>query len=132
MPTVAGFPKVREQRPRVHDYSRCSAPYVTGMTERAIDHLVTLLYDRLNRVETSATTGHTQRPFTTTFIRSMPFDRPGSLNSDEVYSLTAWLLFRNGIIAEDAVLDAESLPLVVMPNLDGFVLDDREEFSIVK
>ncbi len=57
--------------------------------------------------------------------RAMPQGAPGTLSPDRVYSLTAYLLFLNGIIAEDAVMDAETLPAVVMPSRDRFVPDDR-------
>ena len=64
-------------------------------------------------------------PFATTiwdFInRAMPFNKPGSLTADEVYALTAFLLYRNGIIQETDLLDAKSLPKVQMPNRNGFV-----------
>lgn len=64
-------------------------------------------------------------PFATTiydFInRAMPYDKPGTLNPIEIYSLTAFLLFRNGIIKETDVIDAKSLPKVQMPNRNGFV-----------
>ena len=43
------------------------------------------------------------------------------LSPDEVYSLTAFLLFRSGIIAEDRVMNAETLPKVQMPNRDSYV-----------
>jgi S-disulfanyl-L-cysteine oxidoreductase SoxD len=48
--------------------------------------------------------------------RAMPYDRPGRLAADECYSLTAFLLYRNGIIQEDDVMDAKSLPKVQMPH----------------
>jgi len=48
--------------------------------------------------------------------RAMPYDRPGRLTSDEAYALTAFLLYRNGIIQEDDVMDAKSLPKVQMPH----------------
>jgi mono/diheme cytochrome c family protein len=48
--------------------------------------------------------------------RAMPYDRPGRLTPDEAYALTAFLLFRNGIIQEDDVMDAKSLPKVQMPH----------------
>jgi S-disulfanyl-L-cysteine oxidoreductase SoxD len=51
----------------------------------------------------------------------MPLPKPGSLTHDEVYSLVALLLYRNGIIQETDVLDAQSLPKVQMPNRNGFV-----------
>ena len=52
--------------------------------------------------------------------RAMPYDRAGTLSAGEVYALTALLLHRNGIIAEDDVMDANSLPRVVMPNRDRY------------
>jgi len=64
-------------------------------------------------------------PFATTIWhvinRSMPPNEPGSLRADEVYALTAVLLYRNGIIQESDVLDAKSLPKIQMPNRNGFV-----------
>ena len=57
--------------------------------------------------------------------RAMPLGAPGSLTPDEVYGLVAYLLWRNEIIAETAVIDARTLPRVVMPARDRFVVDDR-------
>jgi cytochrome c len=48
--------------------------------------------------------------------RAMPYNRPGRLTADETYALMAFLLFRNGIIQEDDVMDAKSLPRVQMPH----------------
>jgi S-disulfanyl-L-cysteine oxidoreductase SoxD len=53
--------------------------------------------------------------------RAMPVPKPGSLTHDEVYSVVAFLLYRNGIIGENDVMDAKSLPRVEMPNRHGFV-----------
>ena len=53
--------------------------------------------------------------------RAMPPDQPGSLSANEVYALTAFLLFRNGIIQESEVIDARSLPKIQMPNRNGFI-----------
>jgi S-disulfanyl-L-cysteine oxidoreductase SoxD len=64
--------------------------------------------------------------------RAMPADQPGSLSDDEVYALTAWLLWKNDIVAEDVRLDAETLPLVRMPARDRFVPDDRESSTRVR
>ena len=47
--------------------------------------------------------------------QGMPLNQQGFLTADEVYSLTAYLLHRNGIIEEDDILDADSLPHVRMP-----------------
>ena len=52
--------------------------------------------------------------------RGMPLGAEETLTADEVYALTAYLLSRNGVIAEDAVMDAESLPMVEMPNRDNW------------
>lgn len=59
--------------------------------------------------------------------RAMPFDRPGTLTTDQVYDVTAYLLYLNGIIAENEVMDALSLPNVKMPNRNGFVPDPRPD-----
>src|SRR5437016_4293313 len=56
--------------------------------------------------------------------RGMPFGKEGSLKPDEVYALTAFLLFKNGVIPEDQVVDAQNLPQIKMPNRDGYVLPD--------
>jgi cytochrome c len=56
----------------------------------------------------------------------MPYVQPQSLSSDEVYSLTAYILFLNGVIAENDVIDATTLPKVVMPNRGSFDSAYRE------
>jgi cytochrome c len=64
-------------------------------------------------------------PYATTvwdFInRAMPQSRPGSLTPDEVYAVTAYVLYRNDVVKETDVLDATSLPKVRMPNRDNFL-----------
>jgi len=51
--------------------------------------------------------------------RGMPLNSEGNLKPDEVYALTAFLLFKNGVIAEDEVMDEKSLLKVKMPNREG-------------
>ena len=53
--------------------------------------------------------------------RAMPVPKPGSLTHDEVYAATAFLLYRNGIIGENDVMDEKTLPKVQMPNRNGFI-----------
>jgi S-disulfanyl-L-cysteine oxidoreductase SoxD len=53
--------------------------------------------------------------------RAMPFYAPKSLSDDEVYAVTAYILWRNGVIEENTVLDAKTLPQVVMPNTGNFI-----------
>ena len=63
-------------------------------------------------------------PFATTvwdyINRAMPLNREGTLTADEVYALTAFLLYINDVIPEDEVLDAQSLPKVKMPIGDKY------------
>jgi cytochrome c len=67
-------------------------------------------------------------PYATTlydFIhRAMPADRPQSLQPNAVYALCAYLLHLHGIVPEDAVMDAQTLPKVIMPNHAGFTSPD--------
>ena len=75
-------------------------------------------------------------PYATTIYdyinRAMPATAPGSLTPDEVYSLVAYLLYRNEIIAEDVVMNAKTLPQVKMPARDRFIPDNRLESSEVR
>src|SRR5262245_20814454 len=61
--------------------------------------------------------------------RAMPFNKPGTLTHDEVYSVSAYILFLNDIIGETQELNAKSLPLIKMPNRDGFVSDPRPDIT---
>lgn len=64
-------------------------------------------------------------PYATTIFdfvrRSMPLNAPRSLSNDQVYAVTAYLLHINGIIGEQAEVNAKTLPEVKMPNREGFV-----------
>jgi len=64
--------------------------------------------------------------------RAMPMDSPQSLNANEVYALSGYILNLNGLVPGDAVMDANSLPKVMMPNRDGFILDDRPDTKAVR
>jgi mono/diheme cytochrome c family protein len=59
--------------------------------------------------------------------RAMPFDHPSTLTPDEIYSATAYVLFLNGIVSEQDVLNETTLPKVQMPNRNGFVADPRPD-----
>jgi len=69
-------------------------------------------------------------PFSTTLFdfirRAMPMHIPGQLTNNETYALTAYLLYENGILEKNAVLDAQSLAAVEMPNRNGFMWIDVE------
>jgi S-disulfanyl-L-cysteine oxidoreductase SoxD len=76
-------------------------------------------------------------PFATTvwdFVnRAMPRGQTRTLTPSQVYAVTAFLLYKNDIIAETDVMDAQSLPKVQMPNRNGFLpariedIPDREK-----
>jgi hypothetical protein len=69
-------------------------------------------------------------PYATTVFdyirRAMPLNAPGTLNADEVYGLTAYLLSANKIIPRETVLDAHTLPAVEMPAKNLFETDPRQ------
>jgi len=74
--------------------------------------------------------GHPPFPLQTPFApvlwdyirRAMPMlIGPGTLKPDEVYSLTAYLLYKNNIIKENDVMDAQSLPKVKISTKDPYV-----------
>jgi S-disulfanyl-L-cysteine oxidoreductase SoxD len=68
-------------------------------------------------------------PYATTLFdyirRAMPFNESKSLTSDEVYGVVAYLLNLNGAIPEGETMNAQSLPKVMMPNREGFVVFTR-------
>jgi cytochrome c len=59
--------------------------------------------------------------------RAMPMNAPQSLSNQEVYALSAYILNLNGLVADNATLDARSLAAIKMPNRDGFVGDPRPD-----
>jgi cytochrome c len=70
-------------------------------------------------------------PYATTLFdyirRAMPFAAPGSLTSDETYAVSAYILTEAKIIDKSIMLDAKTLPLIEMPNRNGFIRDPRPE-----
>lgn len=112
--------------------ARCAACHGAGGTGGSADALV--------GGRGSLATGKPVRtvgsfwPYATTLFdyirRAMPYDAPQSLSADETYAVSAYLLHRNGILPEDAVLDAGALAAVRMPNRDGFTADARPDVSV--
>jgi mono/diheme cytochrome c family protein len=70
-------------------------------------------------------------PYATTLFdyvrRAMPFMAPGSLSDDDIYAVSAYILAEGKIIDQSTLLDAATLPKIVMPNRDGFIPDPRPE-----
>jgi cytochrome c len=69
-------------------------------------------------------------PYATTVFdflrRAKPMESPGAFSADELYALTAYLLFLNGLVGEHDAIDATHLPRIRMPNRDGFVGVDAQ------
>ena len=59
--------------------------------------------------------------------RAMPQNAPQSLSNDDVYSVSAYILHLNGLLAADATLDARTLSAIKMPNRSMFVGDPRPD-----
>ena len=75
-------------------------------------------------------------PFATTIWdyinRAMPRFQGGSLKPNEVYALTALILYKNDIIKETDVLDAKTLPKIQMPNRGNFLPARLEDIHDLK
>src|SRR6266487_6508626 len=59
--------------------------------------------------------------------RAMPQNAPQSLDNNEVYAVSAYILNLNGLLAADATLDAKTLGAIKMPNRNMFVSDPRPD-----
>lgn len=59
--------------------------------------------------------------------RAMPYAEPESLSDEEVYAITAYVLYLNDLVDYDFELSAETLASVEMPNREGFFVDDRPD-----
>jgi cytochrome c len=113
---------------------RCSGCHGATGTEGPFDHLVgrepgdSFNFGREPNFLAKRTIGN-YWPYATTLYdyinRAMPFDAPGSLSSGEVYSVVAYLLYRNQIVPGNGVMSDRTLPLVRMPARDRFVVDNR-------
>lgn len=71
-------------------------------------------------------------PYSTTLFdyirRAMPLNAPQTLSIDDAYAVSGYVLFLNGILPEDAVVNANTLSALKMPNRDGFIVDPRPDF----
>ena len=71
-------------------------------------------------------------PYPTTLFdymrRAMPFGNAQSLSPDQLYALTAYILFLNDVTKDPKFeLSDETLAIVKMPNAEQFYDDDREK-----
>ena len=59
--------------------------------------------------------------------RAMPQNAPQSLDDNDVYAVSAYILHLNGLLPADARLDAKTLTAIKMPNRSMFVSDPRPD-----
>ena len=57
--------------------------------------------------------------------RAMPFREPQSLTDEEVYAISAYVLYLNELVEDDFVLSQDNLSDIRMPNVDSFIPEDR-------
>lgn len=105
--------------------AKCAVCHGRTGTEGPFMQLVTKTSDSL-RIKTIGN----YWPYATTIFdytrRAMPFNAPGSLSDNEVYSLTAFLLAANHIIDSQTVITANNLADIKMPARGRFVPGDRK------
>jgi S-disulfanyl-L-cysteine oxidoreductase SoxD len=70
-------------------------------------------------------------PYASTVIdyirRSMPFGNAQSLTNDELYAITAYVLYLNDIIKDESFeLNQQNFASIKLPNQPNFIEDDRE------
>ncbi len=59
--------------------------------------------------------------------RAMPFRQPQSLTDDEVYAISAYVLYLNELVEDDFVLTRENLATIRMPNVESFIPEERPD-----
>jgi cytochrome c len=74
-------------------------------------------------------------PYATTLFdyirRAMPITAPQTLSDEETYAVSGYVLFLNGLVSENATIDAKTLTDLQMPNRGGFVPDPRPDVGTV-
>ena len=61
--------------------------------------------------------------------RAMPFGNAQSLSNDEVYSITAYIMYLNDLVDEDFELSNLNFEEVRLPNEQNFYQDNREDLE---
>ena len=59
--------------------------------------------------------------------RAMPYGNARSLSDDEVYAITAYILYLNDLEDEEFELNSENFASVRLPNEENFIADNREQ-----
>jgi cytochrome c len=61
--------------------------------------------------------------------RAMPFSQPESLEAQEVYAITAYVLYLNELVESDFVLSQDNLASIRLPNEGNFIPDARPDVA---
>lgn len=124
-PSGAGFPSgsgTAAQGKAIFE-SRCAACH--GLNGEGNSAATIIVGGDMQSEDTPLRTVGSYWPYASTvfdFIRrAMPADAPKSLSDEEAYQVAAYVLYLNGLVGENEVLNAETLPQVRMPNADGFI-----------
>lgn len=124
-PNGSGFPdgSGTARQGRVVFNQRCAACH--GMDGEGTSGNTVIVGGDMNSEDPPLRTVGSYWPHASTLFdfirRAMPADAPKSLSNEEVYQVTAYVLYMNGIVGEGELLDRERLLDVTMPNAEGFV-----------
>ena len=103
--------------------ARCAACH--GLRGEGISSLTVIAGGDMHSAAPPLRTVGSYWPYASTLFdyvrRAMPADAPKSLDHQQVYQVVAYVLHLNGIVTEDQVLDARTLPGIKMPNASGFI-----------
>ena len=124
-PSGNGFPagSGTAQQGRTIFENRCAACH--GSKGEGNSDATVLVGGNMQSAETPLRTVGSYWPYASTvfdFIRrAMPANAPKSLTDEETYQVAAYVLYLNGLVAEDEIMNAQTLPQVRMPNAEGFI-----------
>ena len=124
-PSGNGFPagSGTAQQGRTIFENRCAACH--GSKGEGNSDATVLVGGNMQSAATPLRTVGSYWPYASTvfdFIRrAMPANAPKSLTDEETYQVAAYVLYLNGLVAEDEIMNAQTLPQVRMPNAEGFI-----------
>ena len=90
-------------------------------------------FDTLDGADPVKTVGSYWPYLSTVFdyvYRAMPFGYAQSLKPNEVYAITAYILYLNDLVDEDFELNNKNFTEIKLPNEQEFYLDDRSNYEL--
>ena len=124
-PSGTGFPagSGTAQHGRTIFENRCAACH--GSKGEGNSDATVLVGGNMQSTDSPLRTVGSYWPYASTLFdfirRAMPANAPKSLTDEETYQLAAYVLYLNGLVAEDEIMNAQTLPQVRMPNAEGFI-----------